>query len=218
MDRDTFSAFQYLLETNDYAHELFINLNCLFQQAVSEESECCRYICPGLQCLVLGDSQVGKTSLVRSLTGERFDTEQTKTPRIEETIVDNEWNTVEFTKGHATGKLIPFFKEILPCSMSFGRDRKEPLSDTAKGDCTAVLMVIFLYASRVKELASVMIHSGLHLFVLLSLPLTWLPHYAGSTLLFVLQIMMSVTEIILLILGVSLIKCRLKGIPLFGVI
>ncbi|XP_074617762.1 uncharacterized protein LOC141876866 [Acropora palmata] len=30
--------------------------------------------------------------------------------------------------------------------------------------------------------------------------------------------MMSVTEIVLLILGVSLIKCRLKGIPLFGVI
>ena len=114
--------------------------------------------------MVLGDSQVGKTSLVRSLTGERFDTEQTKTPGIEETIVDNEWKTVEFTKGHATGKLIPFFKEILPCSMSFGRDRKEPLSDATKRDCTAVIMVIFLYASRVKELLSVMNYSGLHLF------------------------------------------------------
>ncbi|XP_044169069.1 uncharacterized protein LOC114965869 [Acropora millepora] len=216
MDREGLRAFKHLLETDDYAHELFINLNCRLQQAVAEESECCQYICPGLQCLVLGDSHVGKTSLVRSLTGERFDTEQTKTQRIEERIVDNEWNTVEFTKGHATGKFIPCFKEILPCSMSFGRDRKEPLSDTTKRDCSAVLMVIFFYAFRVKELLSFIFYCCLHLFLVLSSTLR--SHCTGSTSLFVLKILMSVTEIILLILGVSLIRCRLKGIPLFGVI
>ena len=159
MDRENFRAFQHLLETDDYAHELFINLNCRLQQAVAEESECCQYICPGLQCLVLGDSQVGKTNLVRSLTGERFDTKQAKTPGIEERIVDNEWNTVEFTKGHAPGKFIPCFCEILPCSMSFGRDRKEPLSDTTKRDCTAVLTMISLYSFRVEELLSVIMYS-----------------------------------------------------------
>ena len=218
MDRETFRAFQHLLETDDYAHELFINLNCRLQEAVAEESECCQYICPGLQCLVLGDSQVGKTSLVRSLTGERFDTEQTKTPGIEETIVDNEWNTVEFPKGHATGKFIPFFKEILPCSMSFGRDRKEPLSDTTKRDCTAVLMVIFLYAFRVRELLNVIIYCGLHLFLVLSLPSIWWLHCTGSTRLFLYQISMSGIEIILLIESVSLVRDRLKGISLFGII
>ena len=218
MDRENFRAFQHLLETDDFAHELFRNLNCRLQQAVAEESECCQYICPGLQCLVLGDSQVGKTSLVRSLTGERFDTKQAKTPGIEERIVDNEWNTVEFTKGHAPGKFIPCFNEILPCSMSFGRDRKEPLSDTTKRDCTAVLTMISLYSFRVEELLSVIMYSRLHLILVLCLPHIWWPHCTGSTLLFALQVLMSVTEMILLILGVLLIRFRLKGIPFFGII
>ena len=218
MDRENFRTFQHLLETH-YVHELFMPLNCLLQQALAEESECRQYVCPGLRCLVLGDSKVGKTSLVRSLTGERFDTEQTKTPGIEETIVDNEWNTVEFTKGCASGKFIPCLEEILPCSVSFGRDRKEPSSDTTKRDCTAVLMVIFLYAFRVKELLSVIHYSGLLIFLLLSLPhIIWWPSILGSTLLLVYQIIMSVNEIILLIQGVSLIRCRLRGILLFGVI
>ena len=218
MDQETFRAFQHLLETDDYVHEVFMHLNCLLQQAVGEESECCQYVCPGLQCLFLGDSQVGKTSLVRSLTGERFDSEQTKTQGIEERIVDSEWNTVEFTKGHATGKFLPCFKEMLPRSMSFGRDRNVPLSDTTKRDCTGVLMVIFLCAFRVKELLRVILCSGLRLVLVLSLPLIWWLHRCGSRWLFAYQILMSVIEIILLIEGVSLIRCRLKGIPLFGVI
>ena len=217
MDRENFRAFQHLLD-DDYAHELFMHLNCRLQQAVAEESECCRYICPGWQCLVLGDSQVGKTSLVGSLTGERYDTEQTKTPGIEERIVDNEWNTVEFTKGHGQGKFIPCFKEILRRSMSFGRDRKEPLSDTTKRDCTAVLMMISLYSIRVEELLSVINYSSFHLLLVLCLPHIWWSHCTGSTLLFVLQALMFVIEMILLILGVLLIRFRLKGIPLFGVI
>ena len=217
MDRESFRAFQHLLETDDYAHELFMHLNCRLQQAVAEESERCQYVCPSLHCLVLGDSQVGKTSLVRSLTGERFDTEQIKTPGIEERIVDNEWNTVEFTNGHAPGKFFLRFKEILPaCSMSFGRDRKEPLSDTTKRDCTEVLLMIFLYSFRVKELLSFIIYCGFHLFLVLSLTL-W-SHIPGSTLLFLSQIQMSVAQIYLVTQGVSLIRCRLKGIPLFGVI
>ena len=221
MDQETFSCFTFhhLLETDDYVHELFINLQGRLQQAVAEESECCQYICPGLQCLVLGDSQVGKTSLVRSLTGERFDTEQTKTSRIEETIVDNEWNTVEFTKGHATGKFIPCFKEILPCSMSFDRDRKEPLSDTTKRDCTAVLMVIFLYAFRVRELLNVIMYSCLHLLLVLSLPPIWWLHRTESTWLFVLDILLSVIKIILLIKLVPLLRAvrgrRKATIPLY---
>ena len=222
-DRESFRVFQDLLETDDYELELVMHFNCRLQQAVAEESECCqdkKIIFPGLQCLVLGDSQVGKTSLVRSLTGERFDSEQTKTPGIEERIVDNKWNTVEFTKGHVPGKFIPRFKEILPCSMSFGRDRKEPLSDTTKRDFIAVLMVISLYASRVVELLSVMSYSALHLFFVLSLSFIWWSHCNGSTLQFAidLQIILPLTEISLLIQGVSLVGCSLKGIPLFGVI
>lgn len=40
------------------------------------------------QFLVLGDSQVGKTSLVNSLTGNPFDLEQPKTQGIDQSLVD----------------------------------------------------------------------------------------------------------------------------------
>jgi len=49
-----------------------------------------QYVFPR-QCLVLGDSEVGKTSLVKSLTGKPFDPNQQKTQGIDELLVDNEW-------------------------------------------------------------------------------------------------------------------------------
>ena len=216
MGWETFTAFQRVFETNGFVHEMFTYHNHRLQEVVAEESECCRYISPGLQCLVLGDSQVGKTSLVRSLTGERFDTEETKTQGIEERFVDNSWNTLDFTKGHATEKFIPYFKETLVRSMSFGRDRKEPLSDSTKLDFMAVLMVIFLYVGRIGELLSVVAHCTFHLLlVLLSLSdILWCTASSFVNLL----LLRSVAYIFLLIHCVSLIRCTLKGIPLFGAI
>lgn len=49
-----------------------------------------QYVFPR-QCLVLGDSEVGKTSLVKSLTGKPFDPTQQKTQGIDQCLVDNEW-------------------------------------------------------------------------------------------------------------------------------
>ena len=43
------------------------------------------------QCMVLGDSRVGKTSLVKSLTGKEFDPNQTKTQGIDPSLVDKKW-------------------------------------------------------------------------------------------------------------------------------
>ena len=43
------------------------------------------------QCLVLGDSRVGKTSLIKSLTGKPFEPKQQKTQGIDQCLVDNEW-------------------------------------------------------------------------------------------------------------------------------
>ena len=212
-------VFRRLLETDGHVQGMFMTVNDLLQLAIAEESECCQYVCPGLQCLVLGDSQVGKTSLVRSLTGERFFTVQTKTHGIEERIVDNEWNTLEFTKGYASGKFIPYFKATFVRSMSFGRHRKGPLSDSTKLDSMAGLMVIFLYAGRIGELLSVIAQCTCHLMlVLLSLPyIFWC--FANA---FVNQLLLrSVACIFVLIYCVSLIRCTLKSlkeIPLFWVI
>ena len=43
------------------------------------------------QCMVLGDSRVGKTSLVKSLTGKKFDPNQTQTQGIDPSLVDKKW-------------------------------------------------------------------------------------------------------------------------------
>ena len=43
------------------------------------------------QCLVLGDSRVGKTSLIKSLTRKPFDPTQQKTQGIDQCLVDNKW-------------------------------------------------------------------------------------------------------------------------------
>ena len=46
------------------------------------------------QCLILGDSGAGKTSLVNSLTGKPFDLSQTKTRKLEQKLVDEKWKNL----------------------------------------------------------------------------------------------------------------------------
>ena len=50
------------------------------------------------QCMVLGDSRVGKTSLVKSLTGNKFDPNQTKTQGIDPSLVDKKWKYYNMTE------------------------------------------------------------------------------------------------------------------------
>ena len=46
------------------------------------------------QCMILGDTGAGKTSLVNSLTGKPFDPSQTKTRKIEQKLVDEKWKNL----------------------------------------------------------------------------------------------------------------------------
>ena len=62
-----------LLETTDQGHNQFV-----FQG----------------QCMVLGNSGVGKTSLVKSLTGKSFNPKQAKTQGIDECLVDQKWKNL----------------------------------------------------------------------------------------------------------------------------
>ena len=71
------------------------------------------------QCLVLGDARVGKSSLVRSLTGKPCNTGQLKTQGIAETLVDKEWKTLDRKKDLAFGKFGSFFKVVFVQLMLF---------------------------------------------------------------------------------------------------
>ena len=65
-----------------------------------------QYVFPR-QCLVLGDSEVGKTSLVKSLTGKPFDPTQQKTQGMDQCLVDNEWKNCNW-KDLVLGDLCKF--------------------------------------------------------------------------------------------------------------
>ena len=67
-----------------------------------------QYVFPR-QCLVLGDSEVGKTSLVKSLTGKTFDPKQQKTQGIDQCLVDNKWEDCNL-KDLIFGDLWKFFE------------------------------------------------------------------------------------------------------------
>ena len=47
------------------------------------------------QCLVLGDPRVGKTSLIKSLTGRPFDPHEKSTQGIDLKLVDHKWKTCD---------------------------------------------------------------------------------------------------------------------------
>ena len=72
------------------------------------------------QCLVLGDSGVGKTSLVKSLTGKPFDLEQPKTQGVEYSVVDQKWQNLDL-KDLVFGNFSRFFDEVLVQLTVFGK-------------------------------------------------------------------------------------------------
>ena len=75
-----------------------------------EESTIKQFVFQG-QCLILGDSGAGKTSLVNSLTGKPFDPSQTKTRKMEQKLVDEKWKNL-FMKDLLFGNLWWFCRRI----------------------------------------------------------------------------------------------------------
>ena len=73
------------------------------------------------QCVVLGESGVGKTSLVKSLTGQPFNPEQPKTQGIDHSLVNETWQSLKL-KNLTFGNLSRFFKNVFVQLTVFGRD------------------------------------------------------------------------------------------------
>jgi len=71
------------------------------------------------QCLVLGDAGVGKTSLVRSLSGKRFDPRQPKTQGIDQSLVDHKWKNLGM-KDLIFGNLHWFYEHIYVQMILYG--------------------------------------------------------------------------------------------------
>ena len=83
------------------------------------EQICQQFVFQG-QCLVLGDSGVGKTSLVRAISGKPFDEMEPRTTGIEQSLVDEKWQNLD-TKDLIFGNVNRFFLEIFIQLMLYGR-------------------------------------------------------------------------------------------------
>ena len=103
-----------------------------FPKVQEETNTDSQFVFPDLQCLVLGASRVGKTSLVRSLAGKRFISEQANTEGTEDRLVDKESDTMGITKDPAFGKFSPFYREVLAELMLLNKDHRVTLSELVK--------------------------------------------------------------------------------------
>ena len=83
------------------------------------EQKCQQFVFQG-QCLVLGDSGVGKTSLVKAISGKSFDEMEPRTTGIEQSLVDEKWQNLD-TKDLIFGNVNRFFLEISMRLMLYGR-------------------------------------------------------------------------------------------------
>ena len=83
-----------------------------------------QYVFQG-QCLVLGDSGVGKTSLVKSLTGEPFDVAEPKTKGIHQSLVDRKWRKLDPNTGLKFGTFTRFCDRFLFSGALFGPGEME---------------------------------------------------------------------------------------------
>ena len=99
---------------------------------VQEETNNSQFVFPDLQCLVLGASRVGKTSLVESLAGRRLISEQANSQGIGDRLVDKESDTIVITKGAAFGKFSPFYRELLAELALFNKDHRVTSSELVK--------------------------------------------------------------------------------------
>ena len=83
------------------------------------EQTCQQFVFQG-QCLVLGDSGVGKTSLVKAISGKSFDEMEPRTTGIEQSLVDEKWQNLD-TKDLIFGNVNRFFLEIFVQLILYGR-------------------------------------------------------------------------------------------------
>ena len=143
MDHETCLDFQRIQVTEDESLDTYNNIMAQLQldrrfpegrrscerlledlglQPAREDQEdrtCKQFVFQG-QCLVLGESGVGKTSLVKSLTGKPFNIEQSKTQGIDQSLVNEKWQNLD-PQDLLFGNFSRFFTTVLVQLTVFGK-------------------------------------------------------------------------------------------------
>ena len=98
------------------------------------------------QCLVLGDPRVGKTSLVKSLTGRPFDPAEQRTQGIDQSLVDHKWKNCDM-KDLVFGDLWRYLKtgDVQVALIGTGRQNNKVLVKDREFIMTTSLLRLYLY-------------------------------------------------------------------------
>ena len=98
------------------------------------------------QCLVLGDPCVGKTSLVKSLTGRPFDPAEQRTQGIDQSLVDHKWKNYDM-KDLVFGDLWRYLKtgDVQVALIGTGRQNNKVLVKDREFMMTRSLLRLYLY-------------------------------------------------------------------------
>lgn len=99
-----------------------------FQNEHQDEEEYTQFVFQG-QCLILGDSRVGKTSLVKSLTGKPFDSEEPSTRGVQSSLVDQNWTSLSVDTSLLFGSFDRFWASVRSICASFDSRGYKNLSD-----------------------------------------------------------------------------------------
>ena len=110
-----------------------------FQSEHQDEEEYSQFVFHG-QCLILGDSRVGKTSLVKSLTGKPFDSEPS-TKAVHTTSVDRKWENADLK----FGSFARFRKSARSVDATFTSGEYDKFTSVAYGDGTSNLSHYMLW-------------------------------------------------------------------------
>ena len=89
-----------------------------FQTEHHDEEQYGQFVFQG-QCLILGDSRVGKTSLVKSITGKPFDIDEPSTKGVQTSLVDRKWQNLDTETGLKFGSFKRFYKSVRYVTAAF---------------------------------------------------------------------------------------------------
>ena len=104
-------AMSHFLFDQETRQQLLRDLNFQRDLQDQDEEEYSQFVFQG-QCLILGDSRVGKTSLVKSLTGQPFDSEEPSTKGVQTSWVDRKWQNLNADTDLKFGSLGRFYKSV----------------------------------------------------------------------------------------------------------
>ena len=114
-----------------------------------------QYVFQG-QCMILGDTRVGKTSLKNSLMGRPFNAEEPRTKGVDISLVDHKWKNLDSDKGLTFGSFYRFGQTSVCAGAFYGPGEIEYTFNQEVTNVTSFLYILM----RITWVISLVWHLG----------------------------------------------------------